>query len=201
MDMNSVQRGILAVVAVMTLCLAVGCGTVRETLPSRSATEQLLISTAADRAVTSMPEDSLDGKKVYIDTTRLDSLDKPYVEQTVRDFVLNKNASVVPKDNADMVLEVSSGALSVDRRDYLLGIPSFPLPIPFGGEVVKFPEIPIFKALFYQGKAKMRFTSLDPASQTQVYDIPLCYGQSKDSYWWFLLLGPFRFTDLPPDGR
>ena len=47
--------------------LCVGCKTVRETTPARTATEQLLLGTAADHATEDRFFQWLAGKKVFVD--------------------------------------------------------------------------------------------------------------------------------------
>ena len=43
----------------------------------------------------------------------------------------------------------------MNKRDYLLGIPSIPIPVPFADEVLQTPEIPIFKGLHFMGRANL----------------------------------------------
>src|SRR3546814_15526696 len=50
----------------------VGCTTERSSSPTRTATEQLLISTAADRAARNLALQMPRDKKLYIDTSNLD---------------------------------------------------------------------------------------------------------------------------------
>jgi hypothetical protein len=189
----------LLVVLCMTFLLT-GCGTVRETLPDRSAMEQLLISTAADRAIEEMPVSKLDGRKVFLDASNLDCYDKPYVVQRVREAMLSGGCTLVDDaEEADLVLRPASGGLSINKRDYLLGVPSIPIPTP--GGAAKTPEIPIFKALYYLGRAKLIFTLVDPQTDRQVAKMPVCYGKSRDAYFWILLFGPIQRSNLPKEIR
>lgn len=175
-----------------------GCGTMRETLPGRSAMEQLLISSAADKAIASLPVSNFEGKAVFLDFASLDAYDKPYVTQRIRDRVLSSGASVLPeKEGAEVVLEVASGGLSFNKRDFLFGVPG--VSIPTGEGSLSTPELPIFKALFYRGKAKLVFTAIDPAANKELWQVPVCYGKSHQSLWWFLLFGPFVSNDLPEE--
>ena len=189
----------MAALAGLSVVYLAGCGTVRETLPPRSAMEQLLISTAADRAVEMMPEEPFTGKGVFVDVSNLECYDKPYVLQRIKEAVAENGGRLVqsPKD-ADVVLEVASGGLSVNRREYLLGIPELPLMIPGAGGV-KTPELAIFKVVSYKGKAKLLFSALSPTTRSQLAEVPVCYGKSSDSFWWFLFVGPFERSDLPEE--
>jgi len=178
-------------------CLA-GCGSMRETLPGRSAMEQLLMSTAADRAVASMPVEDFRGKAVFIDATNLDAYDRPYVIQRIRYALFMAGSRLVAeRSEADVVLEAASGGLSVNRRDYLLGIPGVVIPVPLSGGSLVTPELPIFKMILYRGKAKLLFCAVDPKSGEAAFELPFCYGKSMMNLWWFLIFGPQQWTDLP----
>ncbi len=190
------RLGLLAAVALTTM-FCCSCGTVRETLPARSATEQLMISTAADRAIAKLPADVVEGKNVFIEVKNLDGYDKPYVIERLRKEVSDKKGLLAPAaDKADVVFEVASGALSVDKVNFLFGMPELPLPIP-SAETFKIPEIPIIKRMKYHSHAKILITVIDPKTNKSIVALDPFYGKVKDVYWWFFFIGPFRFTDLP----
>ena len=178
------------------LCLA-GCGHLRETLPQRSATEQLLISTAADRAVARLPADVFRGRRVFVDSSNLEGYDHKYVIQRVRRAVLRGGGQLAEsRGETELVLEVASGGLSTDRRDSLFGIPELPFPLPFAGETLATPEVPLFKRVTATGRAKLSFSLWDVAAKRLVAEIPLCYGAAEVSAWWLFLLGPVRRSDI-----
>ena len=58
-------------IIILSLAVWAGCGTTRWSDSSRTATEQLLISGAIDRSVSSLDFRALAGKTVFIDTTCL----------------------------------------------------------------------------------------------------------------------------------
>src|SRR5687768_15563187 len=73
------------------LCLMAlgGCGTTRSSDTNRTATEQLLISDAIDRAVQSIHLQTLAGQTVYLDDSRLgDVVDRNYLVSTLRQHLL-----------------------------------------------------------------------------------------------------------------
>ena len=74
----------------LLLCLALaGCGTTKWTDTRRSATEQLLISNAMDRAVSRLDFRALAGKKVYLDAKPLQSAtDSAYLISCLRQHML-----------------------------------------------------------------------------------------------------------------
>ena len=200
--MRGFRKTLTVLVAVCAAAVAAGCGTIRETLPSRSAKEQLVISTSVDRAIRDMPSQQVEGKKVYLDSSNLEGTDVPYVKQVVRDHLVGNGAVLVDsEEKADVSLELASGALSLDKRNYLLGLPELPLPIPMGGETLKTPELALLRATFYRGKTKLAVTAIDPETGTEAFEVPTCRGKSLDSYWWFLLFGPTRWSDIPMENE
>jgi len=75
-----------------------GCTMDKTTAPARSATEQLLLSTAADRALQATDFTIFAGRKVFLDPAYFDSYDAKYALGTVRD-ALNR-AGALLEDNA-----------------------------------------------------------------------------------------------------
>jgi hypothetical protein len=147
--------------AVLSTLLLCGCMTDRETDPQRTATEELLISAAADRAAEQLSLDLGPGKKAFLDTTNFEGLDTKYAIATIRNSLLKKGAHFVgDKKDADTIVEIRAGALSIDKHDELVGVPSFNLPIPLAGNLAT-PEIAIYKSEDQQGIAKFGATAYD----------------------------------------
>lgn len=124
---KSFQAGIFII---FTSFLAAGCTTVKTTDPARTATEQLLLSTAVDHALKSLNLMVFANRKVFLDTTYFDGYDSKYAIGTIRDAL--SRAGALLEDNAtnsEIVMEARSGALSTDNSTYLLGIPSIAVPI------------------------------------------------------------------------
>src|SRR5271156_1121874 len=111
--------GDLALIA----CLC-GCSTLRETFPARTATEQLLISTAADRAMGDENFSGMTGQRVFVDDKYFESYDKGYAVCLIRERLYANGALMVTNGNqADVIMEIRSGALSIDNTDFLFGLP------------------------------------------------------------------------------
>ncbi len=66
-----------AVLCLLVLAMA-GCTTTRESNPPRTATEQLLISAAVDRAVAGLHLDIPKGARVYVDASNFEGYDSKY---------------------------------------------------------------------------------------------------------------------------
>ena len=97
------------------LCLFLaGCITERGTSPLRTATEELLISTAADRAAGKLAEQIPANIRAYLDAY-IDAPDGIYATRAIRDRLLRRGIVLADdRTAADVIIEVRSGALSTD---------------------------------------------------------------------------------------
>ena len=72
--------------------LALGaCTSMRETSPQRTATEQLLISTAVDRAIAQVNLEIPEGTKVFVDSEQLEGSDGKYAAGEMKDRLLRRS--------------------------------------------------------------------------------------------------------------
>jgi hypothetical protein len=148
-------------VILLTLALA-ACATQTETNPPRSATEELLISTAADRAAAKLALTIPPKTPVFVDAVNFDGTDSKYAIGAIRDSLLKQGVYLVDdKKKANTIIEIRSGALSTDKKDLLVGIPSFTIPIPFAASGIPFPKIALYESDNQEGVAKFAFTGED----------------------------------------
>jgi len=173
-----------------------GCMDARLTTPARSATEQLLLTSAADLAVGQLRLDGLAGKRVVIKTSKLDGYAGDYLTCAVTDAV-NRQGALLAEDpeEAEAVLMIRTGALSVDRSDFLLGAPSLNLPLPFGGSI-RTPEIPFLKKIKLTGIARIAAHAYEPKTGKIVVASGAASGLSYYSLWTILGI-TFRATNIP----
>lgn len=175
--------------------LLAGCTSTRRTEPARTATEQLLISTAADRAAGTMKL-GVAGKKVALVDARFEAYDKLYVISLLEARLLELGAKVV-KDpaTAEIVVEIRSGALSIDSNSWLLGIPA--LAIPFFGGPIPIPELALLKRDRMEGVAKLAWTA-KTADGTLVGTDGPAYGTSHVTTWAVFMI-PWTTNDTLPE--
>ncbi len=123
----SLRRLLLCLVALVSLA---GCGTTRWTDTKRTATEQLLVSDAIDRAVSRIDFRILAGKDVYLETAYLgETVDKEYLTSTLRQQMVSSGCILKEKrEQAAFIVEVRAGTVGTDRHDLLYGMPSMSLP-------------------------------------------------------------------------
>src|SRR3954451_7951728 len=75
-----------------------GCGATRSTDTNRTATEQLLVSDAIDRAVQQMNLKTLAGQTIFLDESKVaDVVDKNYLTSTIRQSLLANNCQLKEK--------------------------------------------------------------------------------------------------------
>lgn len=116
--------------AALAILLAGGCATTRSTDTPRTATEQLLLSTAIDKAINRLDFRALDDKRIYFDTQYLQGIsDEKYVISALRQHLLASGCVLCEKrDEAEIVLEARSGGVGTDRNELSVGLPSMPVP-------------------------------------------------------------------------
>lgn len=200
-----------------------GCmGTPRITDPTKTALEQLLVSTAVDRAFEIVDLTKLANKKVFLRTHGFEygihkmlafeyPLDKTYAVENLNNriyaigmvsILLGKHGAFVVEDekDAEIIVVVTSGAHSVDRSDSLIGIPAIPIPVPLAG-TFELPEIAIFKSIKQTGIAKFSINAYERSTGRQILSVGPVSGSSYNNFRRVLLLFSFRTTDVPEKKR
>lgn len=186
--------------ALLLALAATGCvGTIRDTNQPRTSTEILLVSTAAERAVTRYDAAPLTGKKVFVDDSMFDSVDKNYVMAALQDHLSGAGAVLAAKPDAEMVLEIRNGALGIWDGDFNLGIPAFPFSFQ-GFPPILTPTLALFRRLSQQGYAKLQLWLYDPKTTALLSQSPDLWGHAYYNQWWWFGVGPFDGTnDVYPD--
>ena len=138
--------------AMFCIFCAVGCTSRTVSNTPRTAIEQLLLSTAVDKALSKVQVPELAGEKAYLDFSDLRAYDGEYVESAFRACVAKNGLIVVEEtDEADYTVRVSSGGLGNEYKEFLLGIPALPVP----GSPMTLPEVALFKAVEQDGIFKL----------------------------------------------
>lgn len=172
------------------------CSTQRESEPARTATEQLLFSTAAERAADKLALNLQPGTRVFVDPAYVEGTDSKYLMSTLRDRVLKRGAALAEgKDKADVVLEPRVGAISVDRDKTLLGIPEMKIPVPLAGPI-ETPEIALFRKGSRQGVIKVATTAYDAKSGALIQSLEPVVGFANKNDWTVLLFFSWDSNDL-----
>jgi len=164
--------------------------------PARTAQEQLLISAAADRALSRVDLAPVEGKNVFVDKTFLEAYDAPYVMGKLRNAVSFYGGKLVKADeNPDIIVEPRSGGLSINENGFLLGIPAIPL--FFLGTGLETPEVPFFKFERQKGVAKLSVFGYKADDRKLLFSSGVRMGSSRATSYWIFLIGPLTFDNLP----
>lgn len=175
---------------------ATGCRTVKVSEPSRTVGEQLLLSTAVDRAVADADLSPLRGKKVYVEEKYFDSYDEGYALGAVRQRIAESGALLVSSEtNADIIVEARSGGIGLDTAETLIGIPEMGVPIPLTG-AVKTPELALYKKNRADSLAKLALFARERDSGSHVYSSGSMAGKAYMNRYKILFVG-WRMTDVP----
>lgn len=188
-------------VALSFALVALGaCTTVRESSPQRTATEQLLISTAVDRAIAQVNLRIPAGTKVFVESEQLDGPDGKYAAGEMKASLLRNGANLVnDKGKANAVVEVRAGALSIDDKQTLVGLDAFDAPVPFAGQSAKIPQIALYKNRVRQGVAKIAAFGYSTADGKLIDMADPQFGYSHQYERTVLFFFTFRSTDLPQE--
>jgi hypothetical protein len=186
----------------LALALA-GCSTERLSEPKTTATEQLLVSTAIDHVVSALSPTVPPGSKAFVDpqyfetTPSDDVLYAKYAIGAVRDQLLRQGVRLVDDRNrADVVIEPRSGAQSIDHATFLVGIPSFSVPVPLADKLA-FPEIALFKKDQQIGVANLAITAYSEKDGSLVGSTGPVLGYSNRTRRVVLLFYAWTETDAP----
>jgi hypothetical protein len=181
--------------------LVAGCTTQRATEPLRTATEQLLISSAADRAaaqlVLAIPKDT----RVFVDREYFQGYDDGYAMNAIRSQFLRQGLALVDdRTKADAIVTVASGALSTDQKSLLIGIPALTVPFLPVGNSLTVPEIALFKTAQDKGTAKFVATGYDAKTGKLIATTDPQYGFSHQTNHTVLLFFSWQTGDVIPPG-
>lgn len=177
--------------------LSGGCAQTLTTNPPRSATEQLLLSTATDRAIASISMSSFRGKRVYLDSTYFESYDSKYALGTIRDALSSAGAKLENDvTKSDVVVEVRSGALSIDANDTLIGIPKLGVPTPMTG-ALETPEMALYKSSRQYSIAKFALLAYETQSHEHMFSSGPSVGRAYNRYYKILGVIQWTGTDIP----
>lgn len=195
------MRALTVIVAAMLVLSLGACVSDRKTDTPRTATEELLVSTAADRAAGALSKWIPTHSKLFVDTSNFDATDAKYAIGAIRDALLRRNASLVDKaTDADVVVELRSGALATNDHELLIGVPSFSLPIPFAGPITT-PKIALYDRTTQLGVAKFAATGVSAKTGTLVASSAPQYGFAHKTDYIVLLFFGWTRQDLIPKGQ
>jgi hypothetical protein len=155
--------------------------------------EQLLLSTAADRAIAGIPLVVLRDKQAFLDTQYLDSYRSAYVVGALREALNTAGVLLTEKrDDADIIIEPRAPVLSIDEFETMIGVPS----VSFVAGSPALPEGPLYKKTKQDAMAKLSIHSYDRKHKSPAVNLGSSVGTAYYYRWRILLMISFRTTDL-----
>ena len=183
-----------------------GCSSLRVTDPARTATEQYLLSQAAIEAVRPFSFEVLRGRKVCVDDIYFAAAQKEFVIGELRAKLLLSGVQISPKrEDCEIVIEVRSGGVGIDRYESLIGIPSFGASA--GGTTtvpgtavpsIITPEIAITKEVRQLGFASVAYVAYWADTGEVVDSYGPSEGKSYRDDWWLFGFGPRTIGTIAP---
>lgn len=200
-------RGALVQSSLSLLAVAgAGCSTVRITDPPRTATEQFLLSEAAAEAVEGLNFSTLRGRSVWVEDAYFAASEAEFVLGQMRAKMLMSGVRLVPeREEADVVVEVRSGGVGIDRYGFLLGAPASLLPSSFftGNSndpsiPILTPELSVLKNVDQRAIAGVAFVAYWRETGEIVAASGPYIGRAYRDDWWYFGAGPKSRGDIPP---
>ncbi|MBQ4144263.1 MAG: hypothetical protein IJD43_12405 [Thermoguttaceae bacterium] len=184
----------------LSLCLAgtAGCGTSKLSNTSRTATEQLLLSDAMDRAVSQVNFSILSGKKVFIKSTAIESVtDYQYLLSLIRQHTLASGCLLQEtEEEADIILELRAGTSGTDQHDTMFGISEMTIP-GFGYfTTTTLPEVAIAKKTVQKATVKIGIFAYTREGRRPVWQSGNTIAESRSKSRWIFGMGPYQTGDI-----
>ena len=186
---------------VLTALLAGGCGT----LKSQSATEQLLMSDAVDRAVSQLDFHPLGGHTVYLDTTYIKSVrgagfvNADYIISSVRQQMMSARCLLQERpEHAEIIVEARVGALGTDANEVTYGVPAnnaintAASLVPNAPAFPSIPELSLAKKSDQRGAAKLGVFAYFRETKEPVWQSGVSLSRSTAEDFWLFGAGPFQ---------
>lgn len=186
---NVRQFGVLVMCACAVTVLGNGCATTkyRDTETPRGATEQLLLSTAAERSATKITVPGVLGVPLYLDVTGF-TKDAEFAKETVASELLARGAVIVTEAiKATYTVKILVQAFGTDQKEWFLGIPAMTAIVPI-------PEIALLKRRRQTARSRLRYTVIDTRTGRIVGQAQEAKGKTT-SIRWTVLFFTFKWTD------
>jgi len=132
--------------AILAACLlAAACASTTESNTGRTATEQLLLARASDKAVEGLSLPLPTAASIFVDDSYFQGEGTRYAISAIRAALSDAGYRLArTKDASDAVFEVRAGALSLEQMRRVFGIPEMRIPINETFNVVSLPELSVY---------------------------------------------------------
>ncbi len=184
------QSTFLVIFALSFTILVSGCATTKQTGTEtpRSATEQLLLSTAAERSATQIEGPVFLGVPLYLEVAGLTN-DAAFAKETVASELQARGAIVVTEvTKATYTVRILVQAFGTDQTESFLGIPAMNVIVPI-------PEIALFKRRRQTARSRLRYIVIDTRTGQTVGRAQEAEGKTTSTRWTILFFA-FERSDI-----
>lgn len=156
------------------------CATANETNPARTATEQLLVAHAAERAAQQFAPMLPPDAKVYLDPNYFRGEGSDYALSAVRETLVSRGSRIANTlETSDVVIEIRLGALSIDKMNRVVGVPRLTLPITSDLNTVTIPELSLYSRRDRSGVAEFSAFAYETKSGKPVFLATRVAGETR----------------------
>jgi hypothetical protein len=182
------------------------CAATRITTTPRTAVEQALITQSTRQAVKTLKLSEFSGRSFYIEADDMttqnchegvcQNYELSYILNALRDRLLKEGMlQAQSKELASVIVRPRIDYALIDDSESIIGLPSFPIPIPGAGNL-QTPEIALFGNATQYGRTKISITGADSKTGALVFSESSTPAEVHYSRWSLLLLFSWRTTDL-----
>jgi uncharacterized protein YceK len=116
--------GGMRIVLLFLIAFLAGCSSVKNSIPAKTATEQMLVSTAADRVAGQLAQALRVRGVAFLDTTYVPGDDNKYAISALRYALLRNGVRLTnDRNQAASIVELRIGAMSTNEKEFFVGIP------------------------------------------------------------------------------
>ncbi|QDV38792.1 DUF6655 family protein [Tautonia plasticadhaerens] len=152
--------------------LGSGCGSIRMSDTSRTATEQLLLTQAWDTAIGAVDFGPLVGPPVFLDTENLSGVDTGWMTYRIRESMARQGVILVDdREEAVCVVEAGAAVYGTDSSSCLIGMPSNGIVASAAGaRGLELPEVALAKKTEQYGVSRLAMFARDLPSGKIVWE-------------------------------
>ena len=201
----------LTLVLILALSLF-SCSATRITTTEHTAVEQALLTYSTRKAFSKIDFSELVNQRVFIESVQLPSytpsfvtgeeenwhqISPNYLKLVFEKNLLEQGLFVLDKkEDADISLKLVFDIASIDDSDFVLGLPSVPVPVAAAGTSVQTPELSLFSSATQTGKVRFSIYGKENQTGRLVFLKKSEPTEKFYSRWSMLLIFGWRVTDL-----
>ena len=176
----------------LVVSITSGCGTTKFSDTSRTATEQLLISSAMEDLVDEYDYSRLSGLKVFLKNANT-TTDGDYLKSLVRQQLASNGAFIKDDEaQADYIVEIAAGAVGTNRYELMYGIPETTIPaIGTMTTATSIPEFALIKRTDQKAQVKLRMWAYNKTTGAIIWQSGVNTKSSQLRDRWIFGAGPF----------